>query len=133
MKRIEDAPEAQGGRAIRSSIDFVGSVDGVAFDGGTGEAMSVEIGTGRLIPGFEDQLVGVKVGDEKQIEVTFPEDYVADTQAGKPANSTVTITTVKTAGETKIDDDFAKNRSASRASTSCAASSRISSSTRPAV
>lgn len=91
------------------TMDFVGKVDGVAFDGGTGEAMSVEIGTGRLIPGFEDQLVGVKAGDEKQIEVTFPEDYGVDTLAGKPATFDLKITAVKTAGETKIDEDFAKN------------------------
>lgn len=91
------------------TMDFVGKVDGVAFDGGTGEAMSVEIGTGRLIPGFEDQLVGVKAGDEKQIEVTFPDDYGVDTLAGKPATFDLKITAVKTAGETKIDEDFAKN------------------------
>lgn len=91
------------------TMDFVGKVDGVAFDGGTGEAMAVEIGTGRLIPGFEDQLVGVKSGDEKQIEVTFPEDYGVDTLAGKPATFDLKITAVKTAGETKVDEDFAKN------------------------
>ncbi|QDX25352.1 trigger factor [Sphingomonas suaedae] len=91
------------------TMDFVGKVDGEAFEGGTGEAMAVEIGTGRLIPGFEDQLVGVKAGDEKQIEVTFPEDYGVDTLAGKPATFDLKITAVKTAGETKIDEDFAKN------------------------
>ncbi|MFL9842046.1 trigger factor [Sphingomonas sp. ST-64] len=91
------------------TMDFVGKVDGEAFEGGTGEAMAVEIGTGRLIPGFEDQLVGVKAGDEKQIEVTFPEDYGVDTLAGKPATFDLKITAVKTAGETKIDEDLAKN------------------------
>lgn len=91
------------------TMDFVGKVDGVAFDGGTGEAMAIEIGSGRLIPGFEDQLVGVKAGDEKQIEVTFPEDYGVDTLAGKPATFDLKITAVKTAGETRIDEDFAKN------------------------
>ena len=89
-------------------MDFVGKADGVAFDGGTGEDMSVEIGSGRLIPGFEDQLVGVKAGDEKQIAVTFPEDYNAENLKGKPATFDLTIKAVKTAGETKIDDDFAK-------------------------
>lgn len=91
------------------TMDFVGKVDGVAFEGGTGEAMAIEIGSGRLIPGFEDQLVGVKAGDEKQIEVTFPEDYGVDTLAGKPATFDLKISAVKTAGETKIDEDFAKN------------------------
>jgi trigger factor len=91
------------------TMDFVGkTADGVAFEGGTGTDMSVEIGTGRLIPGFEDQLVGVKAGDEKTINVTFPEDYGSKDLAGKPATFDLKITSVKTAGETKIDDDFAK-------------------------
>jgi trigger factor len=90
-------------------MDFVGKVDGVAFDGGTGEDMSVEIGSGRLIPGFEDQVVGVKTGDEKQISVTFPDDYNVDTLKGKPATFDLTIKAVKTAGETKIDDELAKS------------------------
>ena len=59
-------------------MDFVGKVDGVAFDGGTGSDMAVEIGSGKLIPGFEDQLVGVKTGEEKTINVTFPADYQAE-------------------------------------------------------
>ncbi|ODP36102.1 trigger factor [Sphingomonas turrisvirgatae] len=91
------------------TMDFVGKVDGVAFDGGTGEGMAIEIGSGRLIPGFEDQLVGVKAGDEKQINVTFPEDYGADNLAGKAATFDLKITKIETAGETKIDEDFAKN------------------------
>jgi len=88
-------------------MDFVGKVDGVAFDGGTGTDMSVEIGSGRLIPGFEDQVVGVKAGDERQINVTFPEDYQAKELAGKAATFDLTIKAVKTAGETKIDDELA--------------------------
>jgi trigger factor len=91
------------------TMDFVGKVDGVPFDGGTGEGMAIEIGSGRLIPGFEDQIVGVKAGDETQIEVTFPEDYGVDTLAGKPATFDLKITKVQTAGETRIDEDFAKN------------------------
>ncbi|WP_326524051.1 trigger factor [Sphingomonas sp.] len=90
-------------------MDFVGKVDGVAFDGGTGEDMSVEIGSGRLIPGFEDQLVGVKKGDETQINVTFPEDYGAKTLADKAATFDLTIKDVRVAGESKIDDQLAKN------------------------
>jgi trigger factor len=90
------------------TMDFVGTVDGVAFDGGTGEGMAIEIGSGRLIPGFEDQLVGVKVGDEKTIEVTFPADYGVADLAGKPAQFALKITAVQTAGETEINDDFAK-------------------------
>lgn len=89
-------------------IDFVGKVDGVAFDGGTGEGMAVILGSGQLIPGFEEQLVGVKVGDEKQLNVTFPADYQAENLKGKAATFDVKVSAVKTAGETKIDDDFAK-------------------------
>jgi trigger factor len=109
QKKWEDAsPKHKAKTGDMVVMDFVGKVDGVAFDGGTGEDMSVEIGTGRLIPGFEDQLVGVKAGDEKQIEVTFPEDYGVDTLSGKPATFDLTIKSVKTAGEQAIDDEFAK-------------------------
>lgn len=110
QKAWEDAPakhKAKQGDQV--TMDFVGKVDGVPFDGGTGEGMAVEIGSGRLIPGFEDQIVGVKAGDEKQIEVTFPEDYGVDTLAGKPATFDLKITAVKIAGEVKADEDLAKN------------------------
>src|SRR3546814_12721591 len=88
MKRFEDAPKtkkaAAGDQVI---IDFAGSVDGTPFDGGTGEDMAAEIGSGQLIPGFEDQLVGVKNGDEKTLKVAFPEDYPVETLKGKTARS----------------------------------------------
>jgi trigger factor len=90
-------------------IDFAGSVDGVAFDGGTGEDMAVEIGSGQLIPGFEDQLVGVKLGEEKTLDVTFPEDYPVETLKGKPAQFAITVKAIKVAAETVIDDEFAKS------------------------
>lgn len=110
-KSYDDAPEghaAQTGDLV--VMDFVGkTADGVAFDGGTGTDMSVEIGSGRLIPGFEDQIVGVKKGDETQISVTFPEDYGAENLAGKPATFDLVIKDVRVAGETKIDDSLAKN------------------------
>jgi trigger factor len=109
QKAFADAPaKHKAAEGDQVTMDFVGSVDGVAFDGGTGEGMQVEIGTGRLIPGFEDQLVGVKAGDEKTIDVTFPADYGVADLAGKPAQFALKITAVKTAGETVIDDDFAK-------------------------
>jgi len=92
------------------TLDFVGKdKKGVAFEGGTGTDMAVEIGSGRLIPGFEDQVVGVKAGDEKTIEVTFPDDYPAENLAGQPATFDLTVKSVKTAGETKIDDSLAKS------------------------
>ncbi|HVF36442.1 MAG TPA: trigger factor, partial [Sphingomicrobium sp.] len=89
-------------------IDFVGKVDGVAFEGGTGEGMSVVLGSGQLIPGFEDQLEGAKAGEEKQLNVTFPVDYQSDNLKGKPATFDVKVAAVKTAAETKLDDEFAK-------------------------
>ncbi|WP_010186851.1 trigger factor [Sphingomonas sp. PAMC 26605] len=108
QKKWDDAAEgheAQMGDLV--VMDFVGKVGDVAFEGGTGSDMSVELGTGRLIPGFEEQVVGVKVGDERQITVTFPEDYQAKDLAGKPATFDLSITAVKTAGESVIDDSLA--------------------------
>ena len=107
QKRWEEAEGRTAETGDLVVMDFVGKVDGVAFDGGTGEDMSVEIGSGRLIPGFEDQVVGVKAGDERQINVNFPGDYQAKELAGKAATFDLTIKSVKTAGETKIDDELA--------------------------
>jgi len=90
-------------------IDFAGSVGGVPFEGGKGEDMSVELGSGQLIPGFEDQLVGAKAGDKRSVEVTFPNDYPSDELKGKEATFEVTVKAVKTAGETSVDEDFAKS------------------------
>ncbi len=89
-------------------IDFIGKVDGVAFEGGTGEGMAVVLGSGQLIPGFEDQLVGVKAGEEKQLNVSFPADYPSENLKGQPATFDVKVAAVKAAGETKLDDEFAK-------------------------
>jgi trigger factor len=106
---FEDAPEkhkaAEGDQVV---MDFAGKVDGVAFDGGTGTDMAVVIGSGNLIPGFEDQLVGVTVGEEKTINVTFPEDYGAKNLAGKAATFDLSITAVKVKAEGGPDDAFAK-------------------------
>ncbi|MDR6147322.1 trigger factor [Sphingomonas sp. SORGH_AS870] len=110
QKRWDDAGDKAAEQGDQVTVDFVGkTADGVAFEGGSGEDMAVEIGAGRLIPGFEDQLVGVKAGEEKQISVTFPEDYPAKDLAGQPATFDLTIKSVKTAGEAKIDDEMAKN------------------------
>ena len=107
--RYEDAKKghkaAEGDQVV---IDFAGKVGDVAFDGGTGEDMAVVIGSGQLIPGFEDQLKGLKVGDEAQVKVDFPKDYGAKDLAGKPAVFDIKVKAVKSAGEMKIDDDFAK-------------------------
>lgn len=90
-------------------IDFVGKIDGVEFEGGKAEDAALVIGSGQFIPGFEEQLVGVKTGDEKTITVTFPEDYQADNLAGKDAEFDITVKQVKVETETKVDDEFAKN------------------------
>jgi trigger factor len=108
-KSWNDAPK--GHKAAEGDLvvmDFVGTVDGEKFEGGSGEDMQVEIGSGRLIPGFEDGMVGAKVGDKRDINVTFPADYPSEKVKGKPAVFAVTVKAVKQSGETKIDDDFAK-------------------------
>ena len=108
-KRWEDAPKkhsAETGDLV--VIDFEGEVAGKPFEGGKGEDMSVELGTGRLIPGFEDQLVGAKPGDTREVKVTFPNDYPVENLKGKDAIFAVTVKGVKTAGETKVDEEFAK-------------------------
>ncbi|MDE2619663.1 MAG: trigger factor [Sphingomonadales bacterium] len=90
-------------------IDFVGKLGDEAFEGGSAEDTALELGAGRFIPGFEEQLVGVKAGEERQITVTFPADYPAANLAGKDATFDITVKAVKVAGETTIDDEFAKN------------------------
>ena len=109
-KRWEDAPKkysaASGDLVV---MDFEGKVGGKPFDGGKGEDMSVELGSGQLIPGFEDQLVGAKAGDKRDVKLTFPADYQAAKLAGKDAVFAVTVKGVKTAGETRLDDEFAKS------------------------
>ncbi len=89
-------------------IDFEGKVDGVPFEGGKGEGMAVELGSGQLIPGFEDQLVGVKANDEKVLNVTFPEDYNAENLKGKAATFDIVVTEVRKPVEAKADDNLAK-------------------------
>lgn len=109
QKRWNDAGDKAAEMGDQVTVDFVGkTADGVAFDGGTGSDMPVELGAGRLIPGFEDQLVGVKVGEEKQLQVTFPEDYGAANLAGQPATFDIVVKSVQTAGESVIDDEMAK-------------------------
>ena len=109
-KRWGDAPKkhaaATGDLVV---MDFVGKVDGTPFEGGTGNDMSIELGSGQLIPGFEEQLVGARAGDKRDVNVSFPADYNVASLAGKPATFDVTVKTVKTAGENKVDQEFAKS------------------------
>jgi trigger factor len=92
----------------RVTIDFAGKIDGEAFEGGTGTGMDVNLGSGTFIPGFEEQLKGIKAGEERQLNVTFPEEYQAAHLAGKAAVFDVTAQKVSTPGEVTLDDEFAK-------------------------
>ncbi|WP_409020999.1 trigger factor [Brevundimonas vesicularis] len=89
------------------TIDFVGKLDGEVFEGGSAEDADLVIGSNRFIPGFEEQLKGAKVGEEKTIEVTFPEDYQAKNLAGKLATFDIKVKAIKAEAEAKIDDEFA--------------------------
>ena len=110
QKHWDDAGDKAAAIGDLVTMDFVGkTADGVAFPGGTGTDMAVELGTGRLIPGFEDQVVGATAGEERQIAVTFPADYNEKSLAGKPATFDLTIKSVKTAAEARVDEALAKN------------------------
>ena len=89
-------------------MDFVGKVDGEAFEGGAGEDFPLELGSGSFIPGFEEGLIGVKAGDEKDVTVTFPAEYQAEHLAGKEAVFSCTIKAVKEPKPAEINDDLAK-------------------------
>ncbi len=89
-------------------LDFLGKVDGEAFEGGAAEDFPLELGSGQFIPGFEEQLVGLSAGDEKNVEVSFPEEYGAENLAGKPAVFECKIKEVKGVAEAVLDDEFAK-------------------------
>lgn len=102
----DDHAAAEGDTLV---IDFVGKVDGEAFEGGSAEGIRLKLGSGQFIPGFEEQLTGVKKGEEKTIEVTFPEDYGAEHLAGKAATFDVTVKSVLDGDKPKLDDEFAKS------------------------
>lgn len=110
QKSFEAAPAghaaAQGDLVI---IDYEGKVDGETFEGGTGDSMRVEIGSGRLIPGFEEQLIGAKANDQRTVNVTFPEDYPVAYLKGRAAVFEVTVGEVQQARELQIDDGFAQS------------------------
>ncbi|MFD1332755.1 trigger factor [Methylopila musalis] len=93
----------------RLTIDFLGKIDGEPFEGGAAEGQQIEIGAGRFIPGFEEQLVGATAGEQRVLNVTFPEEYGAAHLAGKAATFDVTVTAVEAPGELKIDDELAKS------------------------
>ncbi|GHG79717.1 trigger factor [Pseudodonghicola xiamenensis] len=103
--RDEGAAAEDGDQVV---FDFVGKVDGEAFEGGSAEDYPLVLGSGQFIPGFEEQLVGVKAGEEKDVTVTFPEEYQAEHLAGKEAVFTCTIKEVKAPAAAELDDELAK-------------------------
>ncbi|MCH4166595.1 MAG: trigger factor [Megasphaera sp.] len=107
--KLTVAPEgAEIGNDDFAVIDFKGSIDGVPFEGGEGKSYPLQIGSGSFIPGFEEQLIGSKAGDEKEVTVTFPEDYFEKKLAGKEAVFAVKVNDVKRSELPAINDEFAK-------------------------
>jgi trigger factor len=116
IQRIADqnrtfGPKGEGAKADtgdRVTINFKGTIDGVPFDGGTGENIQVLIGAGQFIPGFEDQLVGIGAGESRTLKVTFPKNYASDKLAGKPAEFETTANVIEKPLPTEINDELAK-------------------------
>ena len=102
-----DGAKAENGDRV--TISFKGTIDGVAFDGGTGEGIQVVIGAGQFIPGFEEQLIGIGAGETRTLKVSFPKNYASEKLAGQPAEFETTATAIEAPGETVIDDEFAKS------------------------
>ena len=103
-----DAKDGKAATGDKVTIGFVGKIDGKVFDGGTAEDVPLEIGSGQFIPGFEDQLIGSKAGDELTVKVSFPETYGVKELAGKPAEFAVKVVGVEGPKEGTVDDEFAK-------------------------
>lgn len=103
---VEDRPVKEGDVI---TLDYAGTIDGVPFDGGTASSQKLEIGSHSFIDTFEDQLVGLSIGDEKDVEVTFPEEYHAPELAGKPATFHVKVLGITEKQLPEIDDDFAQD------------------------
>lgn len=107
--RLVDVTDRAVKAGDQTTIDFEGFVDGVAFEGGKGEDYPLTIGSHTFIEGFEDQIIGANIGEEIDVNVTFPEDYQAENLAGKPALFKVTVKAIKFKELPKLDDDFAKD------------------------
>ncbi len=106
MVSVEDRPAANGDNTL---IDFEGFTDGVAFEGGKGENYPLTLGSNQFIPGFEDQIIGHNIGEEFDVNVTFPKEYQAEELAGKPAVFKVKINEIRTRELPELDDEFAKD------------------------
>src|SRR5215472_6378565 len=117
IQRIADAnrsyaAKGEGGAAEsgdRVTINFKGTINGEAFEGGTGEGIQVVIGAGQFIPGFEEQLVGIGAGETRTLKVSFPKNYMSEKLAGQPAEFETTATAIEAPQKTEINDEFAKN------------------------
>ncbi len=113
QRQAQEIAEDQEGVAAASGhvavLDFRGTLDGEPFEGGSGEDVPFEIGAGRSIPGFEDELVGLRVGDDKSFEIEFPEDYGAEEVAGKRVRFEVTLKALRRRELPELDDEFAKD------------------------
>ena len=108
VENIEDRAAAMGDIA---NINFLGTVDGIAFEGGAAENFDLTLGSGQFIPGFEEQVVGMNVGEDKDVNVTFPEDYNAKELAGKAAVFAVKLNKLSVKNVPAIDDELAKDAS----------------------
>jgi len=106
---VEEAEGTALARGHVATIDFVGRIDGDVFEGGTGQGVQLEIGGGRFIPGFEDQLAGAQAGDDREVRVTFPESYANTEIAGKEAVFAVHVVDVRKRQIPELDDEFAKD------------------------
>ena len=106
LVNVENRPVEKGDTTV---IDFEGFVDGVAFDGGKAEGHELEIGSNTFIPGFEDQIIGMKMDEEKDINVKFPDEYFSKDLAGKDATFKVKLHEIKKKELPKLDDEFAKD------------------------
>src|SRR6201995_3984767 len=117
IKRIADqnrsyVAKADGAKAEtgdRVTINFKGSIDGVPFEGGSGEGIPVVIGAGQFIPGFEEQLAGIAADESRTLKVTFPKNYASEKLAGQGAEFETTATAIEAPQETVVDDEFAKS------------------------
>ena len=104
--QVEDRAVAEGDTV---NLDYAGTVDGVAFAGGTAQDQTLKIGSGSFIPGFEEQMIGMNIGEEKDLQVTFPEKYHAEELAGKAAVFHVKVNSITETQLPALDDDFAKD------------------------
>ncbi len=106
---VEEDEDVLAENGHQLTLDFEGTIDAVAFEGGSAEGVELELGSGRMIPGFEEQLVGARSGEARNLDVTFPDDYGNAELAGKRAEFATTVTAIKRKELPELDDDFAKD------------------------